>query len=97
LKTPERIQIIFRVARGFDLREDRVVRDAGLSLGENTRNGPTEKLRIIRTARFTQQCKHGMDAILMKDMLRDAITVENISSRHKFLASADKGHHQTSM
>jgi len=73
------------------------VRDAGRSLGENTRNSRTEKLQIIRTARVTQQCKHGTDAILMKDMLRDAITVENINSRHKFLASvADKDHHQTS-
>jgi len=73
------------------------MREMRQSLGENTRNDRTEKLRIIRTARVTQEYKHGTDAILMKDMFRDAITVENISSRHKFLASAaDKGHHQTS-
>jgi len=64
-----------------------------LFLGENTRNGRTEKLRIIRTASVMQQCKHGTNAILMKDMFHEAITMENISSRHKFLASAaDKDH-----
>jgi len=95
-KTLEQIRIIFGFTRGFDLREDRVVRDAGRSLGENTRNRQLVGQKSSESSEQLASRSNSTDAILMKDMLRDAITVENISSQHKFLANADKGHHQTS-